>query len=515
MCILFLIKKYKHKKEEPEEIKAEANTISFRRGLTFATPAGRNLIFVLILGVASTLDYTVTNLSIQPYYEILAGDSSQAENLYGLANGIYWIAQLVLAPIFGIVVDKTQSYKSVFLLGLFLQAMGNALYGLLFVIELRNQDLGWKMMIVSRVLQGMGSAVIITATAYITTFTSLQDRASVLGTYRFSQIFTKFVGSFLAFMFIPMPEPTATSSTALMVFNFYTMGAWTAVLLCIGTAILGLVLFEEPEHQETVESQSLSEFVKTCESDTNKTSIYVFLLSSSFIQLLVGFSLYSIISQTFGFAVAQYHSISDQVSIWKPWLAFGIGSMAASWIWKLANQHLPGNFPERIWTNAGIVAGFFGVLFLFPFTETPSVVFMYIAFPLIAFSLCWFGVNQEIVFSKQVTFMTRFTKHNRDGAFMAIYMMVNALANFLGPFLGGNVMIIQPLEYAECNITASTYVAQGCYLSNVSMWITLLLAMLAVAFICNIFFDSKVVNYPKEDDFVSDDECNQSREEVV
>lgn len=134
---------------------ATVNEITITEGLNWQTKEGRNLIFIMFLGLSCTLDYCVTNLSIQPYYSIISNLSTQASNLYGLANGSYFLAQCFFAPVFGYFVDKTRSYKSYFLIGVLMQAGGNVLYALLYLIDVQssNANLAWRLMIVSRVIQ--------------------------------------------------------------------------------------------------------------------------------------------------------------------------------------------------------------------------------------------------------------------------------------------------------------------------------------------------------------------------
>jgi MFS family permease len=376
--------------------------------LNLSTKEGRNLTFIIILGLACTLDVVVTNLSIQPFYYILAyGNNStisiEAQNLYGFANGVYWLAQFVGAPVFGYVVDKTQSYKLVFFVGLLLQGLGNLLYTFLYVIEQQTSLEAWKLLIVSRAVQGFGSAVVITGSTYITSFVKAQDRASVLGRYRYSQIITRFVGAFLAFAFIGLPEPNSSSPFSVDILNFYTTGSWVALGLISLTALACIRLFEEPhvvgngENSPAAAKDTLtcSEFVDRCHQrlGPNGGSIWTFVAAAGAVQLFQLFSVYSVVSQVFGFSVAYYKVVAEQVQIYKPWLGFGVGSMLGSYVWKKVTPMMDTAFPERRWTTAGQAASVAAMVFLLPFA-TPVVPFMYIGYCLLAVGLSWFSVNQ-------------------------------------------------------------------------------------------------------------------------
>ena len=395
-----------------EEGHQQVEEISIMDGIDLSTKEGRNLTFIFILGLACTLDVVVTNLSIQPFYYILAyGNNAsiptEAANLYGLANGIYWLAQFAGAPIFGYIVDRTKSYKTVFFVGLFLQGLGNLLYTFLYVIEQQTSLEAWKLLIVSRAVQGFGSAVVITGTTYITSFVKAEDRASVLGRYRYSQIVTRFVGAFLAFSFIGLPEPDYDSPYSVDLFNFYTTGAWVALCLIFVTTIACVRLFEEHgadgDSSETeAENQmpekdpvSFSEFVDSCHQRLGPDggSVWTFVATAGAVQLILLFSVYSVVSQVFGFSVAYYKVVSTQIEIWKPWLGFGIGSMCGSYIWKIATPKLNTLYPERWWTSIGQASALAAMLLLQPF-PTPIVSFMYVGYCLVAMGLSWFAVNQ-------------------------------------------------------------------------------------------------------------------------
>jgi hypothetical protein len=126
---------------------------------------------------------------------------------------------------------------------------------------------------------------------------------------------------------------------------------------------------------------------------------------------------------------------------------------------------------------------------------------MYIGLALIGTAQVWFGVNQEVVYSKQVSYMTHTASTNRDGFFISLYMMTNALANFCGPFAVGFVWVAEqvPGQNDPCSVDASAYNNSGCQLSNYGAWIGVLFAALGVCLSVNTKFDSVLVTYPATD----------------
>ena len=112
---------------------------------------------------------------------------------------------------------------------------------------------------------------------------------------------------------------------------------------------------------------------------------------------------------------------------------------------------------------------------------------------------------QEIVFSKQLTWMTHLPSmsYNRDGAFISLYLMTNAFANFFGPFIAGYVLNIKldpkasPTEL--CVISTTDYINSGCEVTNISDWMAAMIAMVTFVLALNWVFESTIVNYCNEE----------------
>ena len=236
-----------------------------------------------------------------------------------------------------------------------------------------------------------------------------------------------------------------------------------------------------------------------CKPLNTNTSIWYFVRSSNLIQLLFSIAVFSIFSQIFGISLAVYKVVTDQNSIYKPWIPFGVGAIVATWIWKRLNPRL-GHTPEKVFTNLGIIVAIIGLILLIPYlgvNQPPPAALMYVGFTLLGICISWFNVNQEIVFSKQISWMTHVNESNRDGTFLSMYMMVNSFGHFLGPFLAGYAMVIQqnPQSDSICLVTTGSYENEGCELTNYGAWIGGMLAMLAIALALNLYFDFYVVDY--------------------
>ena len=463
----------------------------------------------MFIGIASQLDNSVASLSIQPYYQLLVSSTAsgtEGANLYGLANGIYWLAQFAFAPIFGNIIDRLHTYKLVFIVGMGLQAAGNVLYAMCFFIQTHYQDgksnIGWQLLIVSRAIQGMGSAVVVSGTTYITSNTTMKDRMSILGSYRTSQLLAASVGGAFAYLFIAIPEPTPESSAALEILNFYTMGGWVSVILCLSVMTMCLVRFTEIPPL-IVLTKSIFEYVKECEVRM-KQSVWLFVVTCCSVQFIFFFSMLSIQTQVFNLSFSAFKVVDSQQGIWKPWIALALGALPASYFWKVLSPKF-GPKPEKVWTNIGIACGLATTVCLLPYWgndggKVGPAALMYIAFALLGMAQVWFGVNQEIVYSKQISYMTHVDEvsANYDGSFISFYLMTNALANFFGPFVVGFVWISTqfPGSTYPCGVAAGAYNNAGCYVTNYGAWIGVLLIALSVSLLVNGRLDAALVTYP-------------------
>jgi hypothetical protein len=109
------------------------------------------------------------------------------------------------------------------------------------------------------------------------------------------------------------------------------------------------------------------------------------------------------------------------------------------------------------------------------------------------------------VYSKQLSWMTHFpdVEGNRDGTFISFYMMVNAAANFLGPFVAGYVLTIRQNPDAaageECIISTTSYENSGCELTGIDEWMPSMVGTVSIALTLNVLYQSKIVNYGSTD----------------
>ena len=161
---------------------------------------------MLAVGFAFALDYTSSMMSIQPLWYVVGGP----QKLYGCMFGSYDLASMLFAPAFGWWVDRSGRYKPQITLGGALNAAGNLVYAFTLLVGVRPlpacsplqqqapapradpplppcaraslwQAGSWTLMLVARLVAGVGTATLGIGSSYIAATTRTEDRAQALG----------------------------------------------------------------------------------------------------------------------------------------------------------------------------------------------------------------------------------------------------------------------------------------------------------------------------------------------
>lgn len=407
------------------------------------TPERRSFMVVMLCGLIAAFDFVATLMSIQPFYYLLGGNKTW----YGLAVGIYDVGQFVAAPIFGWIADN-YGFKCIFAFGVFLTCAGNLLYALLFFIHIHHDDTAegvrvtntpaWKVMFVARAIMGIGSAVLITGSTFIAKKTSMLDRRAALGKYRVFQTVARMVGPMVGFAFIGLPTDVHKDAPLEnQLFNFYTVPGWIAAVLGLAGVFLVLLYFDEKAVAD-IEGEDNTHDVALPGAGCSLLGTVSMCLAA---RVVWGMALFSIQTNIFAFALAKFHEIHLQFEIWQPYAALGAGSVFAVQVWKRSIKKYPHRVAfEKTWEVLASLMVIVSYCFL-P-AKGPQPWRMYVSFALLGMGTTLWFANNEIVFSKMLSFRRK-EVGNRTGMFMAVYCMSGSLARFAGPFLGSLVMQIE------------------------------------------------------------------------
>ena len=410
-------------------------------GFGLDTDARRNFLGLMLIGFVAAFDFVATLMSIQPFYYILNGKAA----LYGFVVGSYDLAQFCAAPLFAYL-STVLGFKWTSILGMSLTVLGNVLYSLLLVIEDGGAQnghlgLGWKAMILARLIMGTGSAILIVGTSYFATHTSLKGRKLALGGYRMSQTVARMAGPLVGFCFISMDDPCAPNADehcsdaniTTQLFNFYTMPSWLAVGVGLAVILAFVTLFKD-DAVPTVHIQGHPYDFSTDASPVKPvTSVMLFAL------FIWGVGYWSLMSQVFNFSLARFKIVEQQGEIWKPYTAIGAGSLFASKVW----THLAKNgMSEKRFVPISLLFGLCAPMLMYKYSDaTPQSFQLYSACVLMGLCVTLFFANFEVIYTKVLTWQAE-AVGSSVAYFMALYNMAGAAGRFAGPVIGGLVMTL-------------------------------------------------------------------------
>ena len=387
----------------------------------------------------------VRQMSIQSFYYSLRGPA----NLFGLTFGMYDLGALLTAPVLGYISDKYHVFKILFLVCLVVNAIGNIIYAFTFLSD------AWYCMLIARLVAGVGAGALGLGTSYCSETTTVDQRQRRLVTYRTSQSVARMVGPFIGYIFLWLPQVNSESSTALQIFNWYTIPGWVAFVVV--AALIGLFwyMFVDP-------SEENEHIVRRIEEPNEATpkrrrEFYTFCglwMALAFFATLLQFGYYS---NLFAVFAGQYHAITDQYDQWKVFLGIAGGACSASFIYRTGLKVLPRVFDERYVTIATSLIFVGAVLLVVPYdgaTSIPAEATFYASTAMFGLGVVMFGPSTEIILSKKIT-QYQDVVGEHIAKVLGVYYMAHASGRFAGP------LILAAVTYIATPSGQTYYCANG------------------------------------------------------
>ena len=387
---------------------------------------------LLITGFALAIDFTMAMMSIQAFYYALSGP----EKLYGFTFGCYDLSALIAAPVLGFLSDRYSIFKILFVSCFLVNAGGNLIYAFTFLGD------EWWMMLLARLVAGFGAGALGLGSSYVTKTTTLDQRQKRMVSYRVSQSVARMVGPFVGYIFLGLPLVSSNSSTALKIFNWYTIPGWVAFFSVLILSGLFMYMFVDP----TEENEHI---VKNIEKDGGATPerrrefirFTVIWMILVFIATFLQFGYYS---NLFAVFAGQYHAIQDQYDQWKVFLGVGAGAVCSSFLYRTGIKVLPKIFDERILTIATSWIQIAIYLLIIPYdgsTSIPAESTFYASTAIFGLSVVMFGPAVETIFSKKISQYQDVVGEN-VAKILGLFYMFHAAGRFAGPLVVGAVTFI-------------------------------------------------------------------------
>lgn len=394
---------------------------------------------LLLSGFALAIDFTAAMMSIQTFYYALNGP----KRLYGLTFGSYDLTALLAAPCLGFVCDRYSIYKVLLLICFLFNGAGNLIYAFSYLGD------AWYMMLIARCVAGIGAAALSLGSTYIAQTTTMEQRQTRLVSYRVSQTLARMFGPWIGYFFLGLPSVNSSSSTALKVFNWYTIPGWVAV--CIIVLVIGIVAFlfvdpsNENEHYVRENHSTKDESVEEKKSEAERKKTFQYFVGMwLFIAFASVFLQFGYYSNLFALFAGQYHDITDQVGQWKVFIGIGAGAVFGSVLYRTGVKAMPRIFDERIVVIVSSWLMMVVYLLVIPYggaTSVPPAGTFYASTAIFGIAVVLFFPSLEAFFSKKITQYQDVVGEN-IGKLLGVYYMAVSGGRFAGPLVIGAVTFI-------------------------------------------------------------------------
>lgn len=405
------------------------------------------LIFCLI-AFALSLDYSLGLISLQAYWIDTGGD----KDLLGLIFGMYDGFTIVIAPIIAWLINHQRiKYKTVFIISLILNIVGNILYGCAHSAQ------SWVLILIGRIIAGIGATSLPVLTVYIAEMMTRDQQKSAIGYVKYTSALTRVVG------------PTLGSILSLShiqenrFMNQYTLVGWIPVPIAL-IIMIAVVFWKEDD--PIVEQ----------EDNNSETSANLFhILSIFWPMMLLGFTTTFIywyfMGNSFLIATHHFHVVNSQNDLGNLYYS-GLGAFVLAFILFMAfKKHISSKI--GLWVSSIML---FSTSFLYLFEN--NVVF-YFAVGLTTFSYALLIPSINV----QNNLLAKETKNilgKSIGVSITTLTVAQSLARFSGP--ASFALFKKLVENNNCDFSnLNKYITQGCQIEN---YILTSISFISVFFLC-------------------------------
>jgi len=280
--------------------------------------------FALVL----SLDYSITLISLQPYWLALHGP----RQMEGFTFGCYDVFPMFVAPLLAVTQDYSCfRFRTIFLICGLANCAGNVAYAL---AGLFNR---WELMLAGRILAGIGSSAISVVLAYVGKAVPLNQQQEVVGIIKYSCALARVLGPVLASIVVATGNVDfKAASLPESLFNTFTIPGWVAaaaVLICV-ICVMFFVKPVETTHIIGAKTPLLRDQPNNAgESEGNKCSKRCCKALSLFwpvwlLQALTTFVYWGVNGNLFAIAVVRFRLLDNSQQLWRLYIGGIFGFLA-------------------------------------------------------------------------------------------------------------------------------------------------------------------------------------------
>lgn len=391
---------------------------------------------IYLCGFALAFDFTVVAMSIQSYWNLTGGSPL----LYGFAFGCYDLTQFLFIPVFGKISDSV-GMKAALTVTLLLNVIGNVIYALAYVAgdyanegeDRSGEHIAWWMILAGRLIAGCGSAALALGVTFFTVTTTIADRDEAITNYRISQTIARAIATQ-----VPMALtgfPTTIDSTALKIFNFYTMPGWLTAFMSLICLVLVLVFFKTPDggdnpmFRATKDVSFRGSFV---DIKTDKGALWYHVVIFGASGFMTTFAVFAIYSQLFAFGFAKYHLMDNMQDMWLTFIGISVGAVSGIVSFKIGKAK---DIRDYVFILAGNVFFIIALLSLLTPSDALEGAFFFVGSGFLGAGLIFFFPMAESFYTKKIT-QYQHVIPDQMGVYTGIMPACGSLGRFLGPTVG-------------------------------------------------------------------------------
>ena len=277
------------------------------------------LVIFCLLSFTLTIDYSISLISAEAYWVSMGGN----DDLSGIIFGLYDASTIIITPILAIYIGKGGSYKLMFICGLIINMLGNAVYALAYLAS------SWKMIVIGRTMSGIGSTVLPLLMVYVTDNIESSMQITAVGYIKYVSAVSRIIGPVIASL---LTFTVITDGIVSSIFNMYTLVGWIPIIMDIITLLAVLIYFEETVPNEDA-SNTNQKYVSI--SDI----IYEFypILTIGFVSTFI---YWAFMGNSFIIATHHFHILNNEHDLWRIYVSGCVGFVISFVAFLLAKQFL-------------------------------------------------------------------------------------------------------------------------------------------------------------------------------
>lgn len=423
------------------------------------------IIVFCTLSFALTIDYSLALITVQAYWVSSGGK----EKLAGLIFGIYDMSTIIVSPLLALYLCKNGSYKIMFLTSLVMNMIGNIIYILPNIFNLM-----WELILVGRLIAGIGASSLPLIMVYIAENMSMEEQSKAIGYSKYTSAVSRVVGPLFGILFTIIINFKGTLG---QIVNMYSLVGWIPIIIDIITFFIVLIFFTNVR--------------ASCDYNT---SFNIKLIVKNFWPILVvGFistALYwMFMGNSYIIATHYFKIINNEHQLYRIYISGFFGFIISFIIFMLGRKYLSDIY-GLILSNVILVIGIY--IFL------PNIFCaFYVAVGISTFAYGLMIPSLNII-NNQMGKMIKNELKSYLPLVLIMLTIVQSVARFCGPALFTSYTHLD--EEKNCDFrNKNNYITKGCNIDNYVLENALIIGICALITFISIYMLHRNFKYLKND----------------